>query len=380
MSDKYKVLMVSSAGPEETVFESQVLDMVRAWRKYGQVSLLYRSNSRIEVAVDGVEIRQVAGSLPQLSRAMLNVERTFSPQWKLSDGLDLIHCRGAMGAWQVLHGLSKKRRADVKILYDCRGIVVEEMEGTWADSWKRAFLPMKMREMRKVEEYVVNEVDMITAVSDGLSDYLEQHYGRRADQIMRPIVNTDKFAFSNAGRQTVRALLRLTDSDKLFIFVGGGAFWQSLHLLKTWWLAVRQSNTTLLILTHKPSDYGAWISEMTESSGQIIVKSVPHHEVCSYMSAADFGILFRDDGLINNVASPVKLGEYLSTGLQVLTNLTTYHDIQPLDVSVVDPSGIYGSDQFQIRNEFKREERANENRNSFSAVHAVEGLYKLAHR
>lgn len=378
MNSEYKVLMVSSAGPEETVFESQVLDMVKAWRKHADVSLLYRSKVDKLIEIDGVEVRRVISTVPQLSRALLHGERLLNPQWRIQQDFNLVHCRGAVGAWQVLHSMSKKQRSAAKVLYDCRGIVVEEMAGAWGGSWKKAFLPMKMREMRKIEEYVVNEVNMLTTVSEGLSDYLEHHYGRRADQIMRPVVDTKKFNFSLSDRLSVRRELDVSDDGKVFIFVGGGAFWQSLNLLKDWWFINQQNNSTLLILSHSPSDYDEWIKEIAGGAGRVIVKSVSHQQVGAYMSAADFGILFRDAGLVNNVASPVKLGEYLCVGLPVLTNLAVYQNIQPDDILVIDLTAMDGQVEYSIGNASNREARAQNNMELFSAEQAVERLYNLA--
>jgi hypothetical protein len=375
MNSEFKVLMVSSSGPEETVFESQVIDMVRAWQNFGSVSLLYRSAVSKQVEVDGVEVRRIVSTVPQLSRVLLHGERLLNPQWRWHEGYDVVHCRGAVGAWQILHSMNKQQRKSVKVLYDCRGIVVEEMDGTWGNSWKKVLLPLKMSEMRKIEEYVVNEVDMLTTVSEGLSEYLKMHYGRRADQIMRPVVNTQKFYFSKSDRETVRCELGIGEADKLFIFVGGGAYWQSLDLLKNWWVNIRQTNFTLLILTHTPRDYDQWVAEVSSSIGRIVVKSVPHQKVCSYMNAADFGVLFRDAGLVNNVASPVKLGEYLCTGLQVLTNLNVYKNIQPSDIQIIDLNSLNMQQNYLIRDASIREARAQHNIGQFSAAHAVSRLY-----
>ena len=337
MNNGFKVLMISSRGPEETVFESQVLDIVRAWQKYGLVSLLYRSKLSKQVQLEGVSVIRIVRIVPELSRILLYGERVLNSNWKWKGGYDLIHCRGAVGAWQVLRSMDRKERYTTKILYDCRGIFVEEMEGIWGSSWKKVFLPIKSRELRIIEEYVVNNVDMLTAVSEGLSDYLEHHYGRRADVIIRPVVNPVKFFFSIKSRATIRQELDINDNERLFIFVGGGNYWQSLDLLRTWWSNLRQSNSTLLILTHNSCDYDDWVDRLSNSAGRIVIKSVSHQEVPSYMSAADFGILFRSPYLVNNVASPVKLSEYLCTGLMVLTNLTVYQRIQPDDIHVIDP-------------------------------------------
>lgn len=375
MSGEFKVLMVASSGPEESVFESQVLDIVRAWRNHGEVSLRYRSKSDSEIKVDGVDVGRIRDIAPALGRLPLYLERLVNDQWTWLGGYDLVHCRGIVAAWQVLRSMSKQQRARVKVLYDCRGITVEEIEGMWSTSWKRALLPLKMSEMRRMENFVVNEVDILTTVSEGLSDYLFDHYGRRPDLIIRPVVNPDKFYFSAVQRDAVRKQMGVCNTDRLFLFVGGGDYWQSLGLLKCWWDSICRPNFTLLILTHKPSDYDSWLKEVSNKSGRVIVKSVPHSEVSSYMCASDFGILFRDSNLVNNVASPVKLSEYLCTGLQVLTNLTVYKSIQPEDIHLVNLSSVQANAEYVIRDNNERENRAAVNMNRFSAETAVKKIY-----
>ena len=38
----------------------------------------------------------------------------------------------------------------------------------------------------------------------------------------------------------------------------------------------------------------------------------------SWLNVANFGIILRHDILLNNVASPIKIGEYLATGLAII--------------------------------------------------------------
>jgi hypothetical protein len=49
-----------------------------------------------------------------------------------------------------------------------------------------------------------------------------------------------------------------------------------------------------------------------------MVVSVPHDEVASYLTAADVGLLLREKSPVNEVASPVKFGEYLASGTPVI--------------------------------------------------------------
>ncbi|WP_265820661.1 glycosyltransferase family protein [Geovibrio ferrireducens] len=49
-----------------------------------------------------------------------------------------------------------------------------------------------------------------------------------------------------------------------------------------------------------------------------LLTNVPHKEVNAYFNAADMGILLRDPHLMNEVACPGKVGEYLCSGLRVI--------------------------------------------------------------
>ena len=51
----------------------------------------------------------------------------------------------------------------------------------------------------------------------------------------------------------------------------------------------------------------------------IIIKSIPHNEVCGYLNAADAAFLLRDNIIMNSVAFPTKLAEYTAAGLPVIT-------------------------------------------------------------
>jgi hypothetical protein len=48
------------------------------------------------------------------------------------------------------------------------------------------------------------------------------------------------------------------------------------------------------------------------------IVSLPHAEVARYLTAGDIGLLLRESCPVNQVASPVKFGEYLAAGLPVV--------------------------------------------------------------
>uniref|UniRef100_UPI002630F3D7 hypothetical protein n=1 Tax=uncultured Campylobacter sp. TaxID=218934 RepID=UPI002630F3D7 len=51
------------------------------------------------------------------------------------------------------------------------------------------------------------------------------------------------------------------------------------------------------------------------------IDSLPYDKVPLYLNAADFGVIIRNDDLINFVASPTKINEYLACGLKIINDL-----------------------------------------------------------
>ena len=71
--------------------------------------------------------------------------------------------------------------------------------------------------------------------------------------------------------------------------------------------------------------------------------NVSHEDVNGFLNASDIGILLRENDTLNKVASPGKLGEYLSSGLNILT---TKHIGLYSKVMMNDKVGIIVDDIF----------------------------------
>jgi len=62
-----------------------------------------------------------------------------------------------------------------------------------------------------------------------------------------------------------------------------------------------------------------FIENLNIKKKDYLLTNVSHEEVNGFLNASDLGILLRENHMLNKVASPGKLGEYLSAGLNVLT-------------------------------------------------------------
>ena len=60
-----------------------------------------------------------------------------------------------------------------------------------------------------------------------------------------------------------------------------------------------------------------------------VVSLSSKQEIENFLSAASFGFLIRDDIVVNNVASPIKLAEYFSCGINVISTkgITSYTNL-----------------------------------------------------
>lgn len=330
---KLRVLYVSNIDKTSSVFNSQVRGVFAAWRSCGaNIKLAFRT--RVERLRDSSLDDEIPlYSLPSFGSPTWALEQK---RWKTAFDLnqfDVIHCRGVEAAWSILNMRSRLgQNSRTKVIYDCRGSAVEELAVNSVSGWRRPFLSLRQAAYRSGEKFVVENCDILTAVSPSLSMYLNQHYGRPADLVF-PCVVTPDFSFNEAARERIRADLSIT-SELVYIFVGAPAPWQRLDTLGEWWRKRRtiDDGAKLIILTQDQSKFQHMSGLNPQLFKDVIYKTAAHKDVASWMSAADVGVLFRDDSVVNAVSSPVKMSEYLATGLKVLTNQSYFLNLDPQNI------------------------------------------------
>ena len=198
-------------------------------------------------------------------------------------------------------------------VFDVRAIVSQEqqMEGKASlKSWVSSRL--ELRESRRA--------DRLATVSGNLRVYLEKETGRDDIIVIPSCFNERSFYFDPEARRDIRASLGLTEQNVLLCYSGGTSAWQRiediLSLLKRVCSADRRCQA--LLLTTSQEKVVRRIQEIQFPNGQVIVQGCHHKDVHRYLSAADVGFIMRHDTTVNNVASPVKVGEYLACGLPVI--------------------------------------------------------------
>lgn len=206
-----------------------------------------------------------------------------------------------------------------KIIFESHGAVTEEILLR-----KKYFLRFLSVWFARLEEWItVSMSNRIICVSHALKNYLEKKYhGIRSEAVFilpSGIVQKDYKNYSNY-RESLRKSMGLNNR---FVIVFSGDFheWQRAKDVIFWCKQLKKinKNSFFLILSHKTQEK---ICKEFFRHGfkktELLIKSVPYFEVPKLLPVGDLGLLPRRRLKVNEVASPLKLSEYLAAGVPVL--------------------------------------------------------------
>jgi len=171
-----------------------------------------------------------------------------------------------------------------------------------------------------IEKREFTKTDRLAAVSNNLKNYIKEKCGVDDVVVIPSCFDETKFYFDCESRKRLRNKFSVLDNEILFCYTGGVSTWQKLpqiaKLLKE--CMDEDDRIKVLFLSKNKSYIYNLITELGFQKDRFILESCAHDEVKNFLSAADVGILFRDDNTVNNVASPIKIAEYLACELPVL--------------------------------------------------------------
>lgn len=218
------------------------------------------------------------------------------------------------------------RKLNAVSIFDVRGLVGLEKQFGKSSSVKSQLLSyLELRES--------NQVDRVCTVSQNLKQYLSRQTSRQDIIVIPSCVDDDRACFDVAARDEIRNALGLDQTDILLCYSGGTSAWQRIgdivSLLKE--ICLANPKCKALFLTTSFQEVSRLIEGVQFPSGRAFVHSCAHNEVHRYLSAADVGLIMRHNTIVNNVASPVKVGEYLACGLPVILThgIGDYSDLLP---------------------------------------------------
>ena len=206
-----------------------------------------------------------------------------------------------------------------KIIFDKHGLVKEE---TLLKLGKSKKYSNRINMIDFIEKESINNSDVIICVSNFFKEVIKTKYRFKKKIVILPMLIDGKvFFYSENLRMKVRKKLNLEDRIVL-VYSGSVSKYQKFESMLSFFKTAKKvdPNFFFLILTQKKFNdtVSKKMSNFEFNSKDYKVLNLEFSEVNDYLNASDIGLLFRDNILLNNVASPTKLLEYLAAGVYPL--------------------------------------------------------------
>lgn len=206
--------------------------------------------------------------------------------------------------YNLLYTFPFVKRYKNKYVLDLHGVVPEELTLLGHN--------LKSKIFNFVEKITYGELFAVIGVSKKLTSYYKNKY---------PDVETRYLVYSilpnNLLKMTSTDILEREKSETVnFIYSGNLQQWQNIDLMLAHIKKLsRVPHYFFQILTGEPEAMTAKLVENSIGTDRIDVRAVKSNELASYYKKAHYGFILRDDVIVNNVACPTKLVEYMNYGI-----------------------------------------------------------------
>lgn len=170
----------------------------------------------------------------------------------------------------------------------------------------------------------------IEAVSFTLKEYLIKSFGAKSEIIYIaqddiPMKSDKNLIFK--WRTEIRNNLNITHDSIVYCYNGSIKAWQCPQEVITFFKSCLENksinkNIFLLILTQDTQEFENLIKKANIPTDLYLITTVAHQEIYKYLAACDYGIIFREESIVNWVSRPTKILEYESVGLKIIHNNT----------------------------------------------------------
>lgn len=321
-----------------TVFETQVSDWLKLYKEskitFNYVHLFFYRDIQKKEWINQQK-KNISSSLGELYRGFsyffpsrgifihLNAYLWAIKIREVSKNADQIVIFSRMMCGKEIE-LLKKKFNNIYFIYDSRAASVEEKK---YDAVKKGELDKKQFNLFShvtYTEYVTCKIaDKIFAVSNVLKKYLMMNYGIDEDKffIYPCLSDQRKFYYDENLRNKMREEYKFKDDNKVYLYAGG--LYNAYHSLDEVvsfldYIAQKDNNARFFLLSRDVVDENVILKQYPALNGKFINKAVSNSEMVKYLNASDYGILFRENVPMNNVASPSKFAEYILCGLPTI--------------------------------------------------------------
>ena len=229
----------------------------------------------------------------------------------LTHNIEYIICEGLGAAIKAVNSSLLRKK---KIIFDCHGTEADE----YYLYHKNMMGCLKSKVLKYLENKVVSKCDILITVTE--AQY--KKWKIRKKNFILPMLPAEHFLNDINLRNRIRKDFKIGENTNVYVYSGGNEKWQMSDYMLQVYKKIEDSCTDvmLLIFTHDVTEFRKKVKDTGIKNFRII--SVKYEDMPAYLDACDFGFCLRENNIINLVASPTKVLEYISRNVKPI--LTEY--------------------------------------------------------
>lgn len=212
------------------------------------------------------------------------------------------------------------------IILDFHGVVPEELE--YKNKKFKSFV------YNIIEKIAVRYSKHIIFVTESMKNYIaNKHKLNNYKPHVLNIYSKNVFRSVNTIElDSLRNKYKINEDDVVFIYSGNTQKWQNIDLMLSCINKIKNvENYKFIILTGELEIMKNKLKEFSLlEKNNIIIDSVPPEELGKFYAIAHYGFVLRDDHILNSVANPTKIVEYMYYGIVPIVKSENLGDYKAL--------------------------------------------------